>query len=104
MHTYSQKASATDLATYLNRNFPEGEYHAVYEAGFTGFSTYYAMSECDIDCIVIHAADVPSTQYDEVMKTDKVDSEKLAKSLKTGLLRGIYIREKTLYLPLRKWR
>lgn len=92
-HTYAQKASATDLATYLNRNFPDGEYLAVYEAGFTGFSTYYALQECSIDCIVIHAADVPTTQYEEVMKTDKVDSKKLAKALKAGLLKGIYIRE-----------
>jgi transposase len=91
--TYTQKASATDLSTYLNRHFPDGEYHAVYEAGFTGFSTYYALSECGINCIVIHAADVPSTQYDAVMKTDKVDSVKLAKSLRAGLLHGIYIRE-----------
>lgn len=92
-HTYAQKASAYDLATYLHRNFPDGEYHAVYEAGFTGFSTYYSLQENGISSIVIHAADVPSTQYDEVMKTDKVDSEKLAKSLRAGLLRGIYIRD-----------
>lgn len=92
-HTYSQKASASDLATFLNRNFPGGEYHAVYEAGFTGFSTYYALEECSIDCIVIHPADVPTTQYEEVMKTDSIDSMKLAKSLRAGLLRGIYVRE-----------
>ena len=92
-HTYSQKASASDLATFVNRNFPDGEYHAVYEAGFTGFSTYYALTECCIDCIVIHAADVPTTQYEEVMKTDKVDLEKLARALRAGLLRGIYIRD-----------
>ncbi len=36
-HTYAQKASVSDLATYQHRNFPDGEYHAVYEAGFTGF-------------------------------------------------------------------
>lgn len=92
-HTFAQKASASDLATFLHRNFPDGEYQAVYEAGFTGFSTYYALKECGVSCIVIHAADVPTTQYEEVMKTDKVDSEKLAKSLRAGLLRGIYIRE-----------
>ena len=91
-HTYAQKASASDLAAYLNRNFPQGEYHAVYEAGFTGFSTYYALRACGIDCIVIHAADVPTSLYEEVMKTDKVDSKKLARALKAGELKGIYIR------------
>lgn len=92
-HTYSQKASAEDLSAYLHRNFADGDYHAVYEAGFTGFSTYYALKKCGIDSIVIHASDVPTTQYENVMKTDKVDSVKLAKALKAGLLRGIYIRE-----------
>lgn len=92
-HTYSQKASATDLATFLNRNFPDGEYYAVYEAGFTGFSTYYALEECSINCIVVHPADVPTSQYEEVMKSDKIDSEKLARSLKSGDLKPIYIRD-----------
>lgn len=45
---------------------------AVYESGFSGFSTYYALKEVGIDCIVIHAADVPTTQYEEVMKTDRL--------------------------------
>ena len=44
--------------------------------------------------MVIHAADVPTTQYEEVMKTDKVDAVKLARSLKAGLLRGNYVPEK----------
>ncbi len=44
--------------------------------------------------MVIHAADVPTTQYENVMKSDPVDSEKLAKALKAGTLKGIYIRRK----------
>lgn len=92
-HTYTQKASAIDLATFLNRNFPEGEYHAVYEAGFTGFSTYYALEQCSINCIVVHPADVPTSQYEEVMKSDRIDSEKLARSLRSGDLKPIYVRQ-----------
>ena len=66
----------------------------MYEAGFSRFSTYYALKEYGIDCIVINAADVPTSQYETVMKSDKVDSEKLAKSLRADALRGIYVREK----------
>ena len=69
---HSQNASAKELATYLHRRFPEGEYCAVYESGFTGFSTYYALEEVDIDCIVVNAADVPTTQYQTIMKTDNI--------------------------------
>ena len=88
---HSQNASAKELATYLHRRFPEGEYSAVYESGFTGFSTYYALEEVDIYCIVVNAADVPTTQYQTIMKTDKVDAEKLARALKAGLLSPIYV-------------
>ncbi len=37
---------------------------------------------------------MPTTQYESVMKTDKIDCLKLAKSLRAGLLKGIYIRPK----------
>ena len=91
---HSQKASAKELFDFLKKHYPDGNYLAVYESGFSGFSTYYALKEVGIECIVIHAADVPTTQYEEVMKTDRVDSVKLVRSLKAGLLKGIYIREK----------
>ena len=91
---HTQKASAKALFDFLKKHYPDGDYLAVYESGFSGFSTYYALKEVGIDCIVIHAADVPTTQYEEVMKTDRVDSVKLVRSLKAGLLKGIYVREK----------
>ena len=91
---HSQKPSAKELFDFLKKNYPDGEYKAVYESGFSGFSTYYALAEVGIDCIVIHAADVPTTQYEEVMKTDRVDAAKLVRSLKAGLLRGNYVPKK----------
>ena len=91
---HTQNASAQELIDFLHRQYPGGEYMAVYEAGFTGFSTYYSLTEAGIDCMVIHASDVPTTQYENVMKTDKIDCVKLAKSLRAGLLKGIYIRPK----------
>ena len=91
---YSQASSAKVLFDFLRRHFPDGEYHAVYESGFSGFSTYYALKEYNIDCAVTHAADVPTTQYEEVMKTDKVDALKLARSLRADEIRPIYIRER----------
>ncbi len=78
----------------MKKHYPDGDFLAVYESGFSGFSTYYALKDVGINSIVIHAADVPMTQYEEAMKTDKIDSIKLAKSLKAGLLKGIYVREK----------
>ena len=91
---HPQKASAKELFDFLKKHYPDSDYLAVYESGFSGYSTYYALKEVGIECIVIHAADVPTTQYEEVMKTDRVDSVKLVRSLKAGLFKGIYIREK----------
>ena len=92
--THSQKASAKELFDFLNRHYPEAEYHAVYEAGFSGFSTYYALKEYGIECTVVNAADVPTTQYESVMKSDPIDSDKMARALRAGMIKGIYIREK----------
>jgi Transposase and inactivated derivatives len=93
---FSQPSSARALFEHLKKHYPNGNYQAVYESGFSGFATYYALAELGINCKVIHAADVPTTQYENVMKTDSVDSEKLAKGLKAGVLRGIYIPRKEI--------
>lgn len=92
--TRTANASAHELYGYLCNHYQGASYLAVYESGFSGYSTYYALSQLGIHCIVVHAADVPTTQSEKVKKTDKVDSVKLAKGLKSGLLQGIYIHEK----------
>ena len=91
---HTQEPSAAKLHEFLQKHYPDGEYHAVYESGFSGFSTYYSLMESGINCIVINAADVPTTQYELTMKTDKIDATKLARSLKSGFLRGIYVHSK----------
>ena len=92
---HSQESSAKVLFDFLRKHYPDGEYRAVYESGFSGFATYYALKGYGIECIITHAADVPTTQYEEVMKTDKIDAEKLARALKNGeIKRPVYIREK----------
>ena len=89
--TFTQAPSAQTLLNFLKKHYPDGEYHVVYETGFTGYSTYYALKEVGIDCIIVNAADVPSTQYENIMKSDPIDSVKLAKALRANLLKGIYV-------------
>jgi hypothetical protein len=91
---HAQKASAQELFDFLKKHYPDGEYHAVYESGFSGFSTYYALTELGIHCSIVHAADVPTTQYETLMKTDKVDAVKLARALRNGTIHSVYMREK----------
>lgn len=88
------KADAEVLFDTLNRKFPDAHYIAAYEAGFSGFSTYYALEEMGIETIVVNAADIPTTEKEREHKTDAVDSGKIAWSLKRGELTGIYVRDK----------
>lgn len=89
--TMSQNPDPKLLAGYLHRNFPGGSYQAVYEAGFSGFGTCRELIGMGVDCIVIHPADVPTSQKERLLKTDKADSRKLAKSLRSDEFRAIDI-------------
>lgn len=90
---FNQNPSAEILANYLKRNFPGASYKAVYEAGFCGFGPCRKLRELGVDCMVIHPADVPTTQNERFQKTDAVDSRKLAKSLRAKDFKGIDIPE-----------
>ena len=79
------------LLSYLHRNFPDGSYHSVYEAGFSGFWAHHQLQGHGIDNIVVNPADVPTSQKETLCKTDSVDSRKLARSLRGGELTGIHI-------------
>src|SRR5665647_3913396 len=91
--TFNQPACADTLGNYLKRNFPGGTYHSVYEAGFSGFWTHYKLKEMGINNIVINPADVPTTQKEHLLKDDPTDSRKLARSLRSGVLKAIYVPE-----------
>lgn len=94
--TMSQNPDPKILANYLKRNFPGGNYKAVYEAGFSGFNTCRKLRELGVECIVIHPADVPTNQKERLQKTDKADSRKLARSLRSNEFDPIHIPKKKL--------
>jgi transposase len=89
--TFSQNPDPELLAGYLTRNFPGASYHAVYEAGFSGFGSCRKLNQLGVNCIVIHPADVPTTQKEKEQKTDKADSRKLARSLRSNELEAINV-------------
>jgi transposase len=94
--TMSQNPSPEILANYLRRNFPGASYKAVYEAGFSGFKSCRALNELGVNCIVTHPADVPTNEKERLQKTDKADSRKLARSLRSGELKAIDIPDPSL--------
>ena len=88
--TFNQPPKAESLSTYLKLNFPNAIYHSVYEAGFSGLHAHYELTKLGIHNIVTNPADVPTTDKEKRRKTDKVDSNKLARSLRNKELKGIY--------------
>lgn len=91
LQTFSMNPSAVELAKHLNSHYPGATYHSAYEAGFCGFWIHRELMDNGINNIVIHAADVPTTNKEKLTKTDKVDSRKLARCLENGSIQALYI-------------
>lgn len=94
--TFSQNPDPVLLATYLRKNFPGADYHAVYEAGFNGFEPCRKLRAAGIKCYVVHAADVPTSHKEKIQKLDPVDSRKLARSLRSKEFKPIHIPDQWL--------
>ncbi|MBN2638000.1 MAG: IS110 family transposase [Bacteroidales bacterium] len=89
--TFSQDPSPEILHQFLVRNFPNANYHSAYEAGFCGYWIHNRLVALGIDSIVVNPADIPTTDKERVNKTDQRDSKKIAQSLRSGHLKGIYV-------------
>jgi transposase len=91
--SFSQNPDPKLLSNYFKKNYPGATVKVVYEAGFCGFGIQRSLTELGIECIVVNAADVPSSDKERKRKTDKVDARKLSRELAEGNLKGIYIPE-----------
>jgi transposase len=89
--TFNGPPNPEALLDYLTCNFPNGNYFSAYEAGFCGLWAHYKLEELGIHNIVINPADVPTTQKEQMHKSDPVDSKKIGRSLRASELKGIYI-------------
>ncbi len=89
--TYTMTPGAKGLSNYLHKYFPGGKYLCVYEAGFSGFWIQRELTREGINCIIVNAADVPTRDKDRKSKTDTIDSRKLAQSLRSKQIKGIYL-------------
>ena len=76
---------------FLTKHYPGASYECAYEASFGGFWIHEQLTELGIKCIVVNAADVPTTEKERQQKTDVRDSRKIARSLSNRELEAIYI-------------
>ena len=98
LKSMSQEPNVDQLCNYLQTHYRQANYLLAYEAGFCGFWIQRAFEAKGINCKVIHAADVPTNNKEQLRKTDKVDSKKIAKGLKNGDLNFIRISDIQLEL------
>lgn len=84
------------LGDYLVKHFPSGNFVCGYEAGFSGYHFSESLKEMGIQCLVIHPADIPTTDKEKRFKTDKLDCIKIAKALRSELVNSIYLPPKQL--------
>ena len=88
---FSQPPQVRALVSHLRENFPGATYYSAYEAGYSGFRTHRELIKEGVNNIVVHAADVPTTQKEHAFKTDKRDCRKIARSLLNKELVGLHV-------------
>lgn len=89
LKTFSMKPSAEELERFLHKNYPGADFRIVYECCFSGFWIYDYFSEKGYKIIV-----TPTNRIykdGSTIKTDKIDSRKLALQLSRGLLREVVV-------------
>lgn len=89
--TFNQPPNGEALHKYLCKNFPNGTYYSVYEAGFCGYWIHHELEHYGINNMIVHPADIPLKDKERKGKTDRVDSNKLARHLRSGELEPIYV-------------
>lgn len=85
-----------DLIKFFNNNYAGAVIKCVYESGAWGFTLQRKLSAVKIECIVVHAGDVPGSDKEKKNKTDKVDAVRLARHHAAGLLQAIYVPDEEL--------
>ena len=91
LKTFSMSAVAEELEKFLLNAYPGALFHIVYECCFSGFWIYDYFHERGYEIIV-----TPTNRIyrdGSVVKTDKIDSRKLAFQHSRGLLREVKVPE-----------
>jgi transposase len=82
--------SATPLVNYVRKHFAGQRVAFAYEAGPTGFGLHDELVRRAYTCVVVAPSKVPRAPGERV-KTNRLDSRKLAESLRGGQLQGIHV-------------
>jgi len=89
--TFSQPPSPASLKSYLDLHFPHAKISCAYEASKFGFWIQRELSAYGYQCLVVNPADIPTSNKEASGKTDPIDSRKIGKTLRSGLLTAIHV-------------
>jgi transposase len=89
-------ADGDALIAHLRNHYPGADFKCVYESSAWGFNLQRKLVAAGMDCIVVHAADVSTTDKERKRKTDPVDALKLARDLESRDLKGIDVPDERL--------
>lgn len=78
------------LHHYFQKHFPHKRFLFAYEAGPTGYQLYDYLASHGQKCMMLHPSAIPKRADDRV-KTNRLDSQKIAEQLKSGHLEGIRV-------------
>jgi len=93
LEDFSQNADAALLHKHLSRKYPGADFKICYEAGFSGFGAQRWLKREGMDCLVVNAADVATSDKEKRQKNDKADARKLCEHLQTKKAKSVYIPE-----------
>jgi len=81
---------AGNLLSFIRNEYPSRRVLFVYEAGPTGFGLHDAITRAGYPCVVASPGNIPSAPNDRV-KTNRLDSRKLATSLAGNGLKCVHV-------------
>ena len=90
IQSLSMPYDANNLVSFVRRHYGDERVAFAYEAGPTGFRLYDSLAAAGYRCLVVSPAGVPDAPNNRV-KTNRLDSRKLANLLAGKQLRGIRI-------------
>lgn len=89
--TFSQPPTPEALKNYLDHHFPLARVLCAYEACKLGYWIHRQLTAYGYQCLVVNPADIPTSNKESSDKTDPIDSRKIGKSLRAGLLSSIHV-------------
>jgi transposase len=70
IRAFSQNPDSLLLKKHFEKNYPGASLKVVYKAGFCGFGIQRSLTEMGLSCILVNAADVPTSDKDRKRKDE----------------------------------